>query len=70
MIVHMNRFLLWMAAALTTLCLHGTAWAALPEKPGSINNAPKPYAAYAIGFVLIAAVCVAVFKSAKRTHLD
>jgi len=70
MIKRMKKIAFWMTSAWTTLCLHSAAWAALPEKPGSINNAPKPYIAYAIGFVLIAAVCVAVFKSAKRTHLD
>jgi len=70
MIDCMNRTLTWLMVGLTVLCLHGTALAALPEKPGSINNAPKPYVAYVVAFVLIAGVCVAVFKGAKRTHLD
>ncbi len=45
------------------------ALAALPPEPKD-STPDKPYVAYGIAAILIAAVCVATFKSSKRTHLD
>jgi len=70
MILCMNKFARQLGILLVTLWLSTPVLAALPEKPPAITNPPKPYAAYAIALVLIAGVCVAVFKSSKRTHLD
>lgn len=70
MILRMNKIVRYLGFIVLALWLAAPAWAALPDKPQSINNAPKPYAAYGIAIVMIAGVCVAVFKSSKRTHLD
>lgn len=70
MILRMKKLAHCLGFVLIALCVHAPALAALPDKPQSINNADKPYVAYAVAFVLIAGVCVAVFKSSKRTHLD
>ncbi len=60
----------WAGIVAAVCCVAGEASAALPNKPGAINDAPSPYVGYVIAAVLVGAVIAVSLKSSRRTHLD
>jgi len=70
MIAWMKRFARTLSMLAALVVTATPAWAALPEAPGEITSAGKPYAAYAVAVVLMLLLAVVSFKPSKRSHLD
>jgi membrane protease YdiL (CAAX protease family) len=69
MIPRMKR-ITCMMTGIALLALVAPAMAALPEAPGEISSASKPYAAYGVAIVLLLLAAVVSFKPSRRSHLD
>lgn len=69
MIQRMSKLNPMIVGLATLLIAAAPLLAQVPAKPGPPPQA-NPWPAWIIAIVCIAGVCVAAFKSAKRTHQD